>query len=303
MSRFMMQALGRVRPLSFDGGRATPPLLASVQTTWAGVPFELHHTRPVESKRDSGPPHGEHSLLLVVGGAMDVVYSERGQDRQYRCVPGTVSIHSAQERPVLKRVSGSGEMFVARLSAEWRERLAINGAQSLPDFQAPLPPDATLHQLATTMCTEVSRGATTGSLFAESLSLAFLSYALERVPTAPVLVRGTLGEVAQRRLRRYVEERLHEDLSVNDLAQLCGLQARQFSTLFRRAFGRTPYRYVIERRVARGVELLTRSGMDVGEVAERVGFSSASHFATEFRRTHGVSPRAFVRYRRGIAES
>jgi AraC family transcriptional regulator len=108
-------------------------------------------------------------------------------------------------------------------------------------------------------------------------------------------VRGALSAPQQARLRRYIEDRLHEDLSVSDLADLCGLRPRHFSTLFRRAFGQTPYRYVIDRRLARGADLLTTSSCDVDEIALRLGFASASHFTSEFRRLYQTTPRRYAR--------
>lgn len=52
--------------------------------------------------------------------------------------------------------------------------------------------------------------------------------------------------------------------------------------------------WIIEERLARAAEDLSsrsRSNVTVSEVAHRWGFTSATHFATRFRRTYGVSPR------------
>jgi AraC family transcriptional regulator len=80
---------------------------------------------------------------------------------------------------------------------------------------------------------------------------------------------------------------------VSDLANLCGLRARHFSSLFKRAVGKTPYRYVIDRRLERGAEMLRQSGSDVDDIALRLGFASASHFIAEFRRTYKTTPRRY----------
>ena len=107
-----MQALGKVRPLSFDGGVGAAPLAVSAATPWIGVPFELHATRPVEGDRDSGPPAGEQSALVVIEGSMDIVLRERGRDVRYRTSPGSLSLHAHDERPVLRR-TGSGKIMRA----------------------------------------------------------------------------------------------------------------------------------------------------------------------------------------------
>jgi AraC-like DNA-binding protein len=298
MSRFMMQALGAVRPLSFDGGGGEVPLLTSADRGWRGVPFEVHRSRPFVGERDSGPPSGQLTLIVVVEGTSQLVFREKSREVEYTCAPGTLSIHTAEERPRLVRASGTAKLIAVRLQDSWRERLLQHGAPVRPAFQPPMAADPTLRDLALAMCREAAGGSETGALFADSLSLAFLSYALDRLPTtrmhAPA--RGTLSDGHQRRLRRYIEDRLHEDLHVVELAALCGLRSRQFSTLFKRTFGQSPYRYVLDRRLARGAELLRGADRDVAEISNRLGFCSSSHFATEFRRSYGVSP---TRYARG----
>jgi AraC-like DNA-binding protein len=306
MSRFMMHALGAIRPLSFDGGGGDVPILTSADRGWHGVPFEVHRSRPFIGERDSGPPSGQLTLIVVVEGATQLVFRQKSREVEYTCAPGTLSVHTPDDRPRLVRVTGTAKLVAVRLEDAWRERLLQHGAPIRPAFQPPMAADPTLRELAVLMCREAANGSAAGSLFADSLSLAFLSYALDQLPTtrmhAPV--RGVLSDGHQRRLRRYIEERLHEDLRVDELAALCGLRSRQFSTLFKRTFGKSPYRYVLDRRLARGAELLRAAGRDVAEISNRLGFCSSSHFATEFRRSYGVSPTRFARdQRNGPAES
>jgi AraC family transcriptional regulator len=301
MNRFMMQALGSVRPLSFDGGAASPPLLLSAACPdWAGVPFELHRTRPFSRERDSGPPGGEQTLIVLVEGQTELVTGEPGREQIHRSGPGSVSFHTPEDRPLVRRVAGSGKVLAVRVTRHWRDRLLEYGSTA-PSFQAPMAPNETLRSLAAALCHEVANGAGSGSLFAESLSLSLLSYAFERMPMKRVLVRGSLSEVQRRQIRRYIDERLSENLSVGELAELCGLGARRFSSVFQRAFGKSPYRYVIDCRVARAAQLLLAGGADQEEIALRVGFSSASHFSTEFKRAFGLPPARYAREHRRVA--
>jgi len=297
----MMQTLGSVRPLSFDGGAASPPLLISAACPeWAGVPFELHRTRPFSRDRDSGPPGGEQTLIVLLEGQTELVIGAPGREHVHRSGPGSMSFHTPEDRPLVRRAAGSGKVLAVRVTGHWRDRMLAYGCAT-PSFQPPMAPSETLRSLAAALCHEVAHGAGSGSLFAESLSISLLSYAFERLPMKRVPVRGSLSDAQRRRLRRYIDERLSEDLRVGELAELCGLGARQFSTVFQRAFGKSPYRYVIDCRVARAAQLLLVGGADLEEVAMRVGFSSASHFSTEFRRAFGLPPARYVRERRRVA--
>ena len=299
----MMQALGAIRPLSFDGGSGELPLLSSTEQGWRGVPFEVHRSRPFVGERDSGPPSGELTLIVVVEGATQLVFREKAREVTYESTPGTLSFHTHEDRPRLVRAIGSATLVAVRLHDTWRDRLLQHGAPIRPTFQPPMAADPTVRDLALAMCREAAGGARSGSLFADSLSLAFLAYALDRLPTGRMRVayRGRLSEGHQRRLTRYIDERLQDELRVDELAALCGLRERQFTTLFKRTFGKTPYRYVIDRRLARGAELLRAADRDVAEISSCLGFCSSSHFATEFRRCFGVSPTGYARSLRDVS--
>jgi AraC-like DNA-binding protein len=59
---------------------------------------------------------------------------------------------------------------------------------------------------------------------------------------------------------------------------------------FRAELGVTPVAYLWRRRVAAGVELLTNTGLPVGEVARRSGFRSVYHFSRRVKQATGLPP-------------
>ena len=137
---------------------------------------------------------------------------------------------------------------------------------------------------------EVARGAPTGRLYADSLSLALLSYVVEREPRCGALVRGSLSKGECLQLENYIRERLGDDLSLAELAAHVGRRPRHFSTLFRQAFGAPPYRYVLRQRLSEGARLLANGDRGLAAIAVRLGFTSQSHFASAFRAVFGVDP-------------
>jgi AraC-like DNA-binding protein len=60
--------------------------------------------------------------------------------------------------------------------------------------------------------------------------------------------------------------------------------------LFKDEMGMTFSEYVTRRRLQRAKEMLLRTKMTVAEIAERVGYQSAKHFAKMFRQYEGSSP-------------
>ena len=54
--------------------------------------------------------------------------------------------------------------------------------------------------------------------------------------------------------------------------------------------GKSPNDFIRIFRLERAAELLTAEGLNVTEVADRVGFSDPKYFSSCFRRHFGVSP-------------
>lgn len=90
-----------------------------------------------------------------------------------------------------------------------------------------------------------------------------------------------------------VEARLHEVLSLDDLAVAVRLSPYHFHRSFRASTGMAPHAFVTARRMDRARLLLWTSGRTVDEVATAVGFHNRSHFRRVFRRHHGLPPSAF----------
>ncbi len=81
--------------------------------------------------------------------------------------------------------------------------------------------------------------------------------------------------------------------SVHSLAEAACMSRSAFAQRFVAAFGRSPMSVVHHLRMQRAVELLQSGVQSVDQVANRVGFSSRSHFSRAFKRHTGVPPSAF----------
>ena len=96
-----------------------------------------------------------------------------------------------------------------------------------------------------------------------------------------------------------IDEHLGDDLRLERLADVAGVDRHHFSRAFKKATGVPPHRYVMERRVERATELLTRSELPIAQIAHDVGMSSQSHLTTVFRRVVGDTPLGYRKARRG----
>lgn len=113
----------------------------------------------------------------------------------------------------------------------------------------------------------------------------------------PGLVRG-LADVRLAPALRQMHGQLSRSWTVAELARAAALSRSAFFERFERTVGLPPMEYLLAWRMAVAKDLLRRHDLGIDEVAERVGYGSASTFSTAFSRQVGQPP---GRYARGEA--
>ncbi|MDF2975365.1 MAG: ptlR [Actinomycetospora sp.] len=98
-----------------------------------------------------------------------------------------------------------------------------------------------------------------------------------------------------RRVRDRIDREYAQPLDVEALAHGVHMSAGYLSREFRRAFGESPYSYLMTRRIERAMALLRRGDLGVTEVCFAVGSSSLGTFSTRFTELVGMSPSAYRR--------
>jgi AraC-like DNA-binding protein len=101
--------------------------------------------------------------------------------------------------------------------------------------------------------------------------------------------------VRLRRVRDRIDREYAQPLDVEALARGAYMSAGHLSREFRRAFGESPYSYLMTRRIERAMALLRRGDMSVTEVCFEVGCSSLGTFSTRFTELVGMPPSAYRR--------
>jgi AraC family transcriptional regulator len=74
------------------------------------------------------------------------------------------------------------------------------------------------------------------------------------------------------------------------LAREAGLSASHFIRSFRQSTGKTPYQFLLQRRVERARVLMRDHRVSLTEVALASGFADQHHLARVFRRITRVTP-------------
>lgn len=114
--------------------------------------------------------------------------------------------------------------------------------------------------------------------------------------SAPGLARGLADDRLAAALRA-LHTRPEYPWTVAELAAEAALSRSAFFVRFSRTVGMPPMAYLLAWRMALARRLLCRHELGVDQIAERVGYSSASTFSVAFARHAGVPPARYGRMR------
>jgi AraC-like DNA-binding protein/PAS domain-containing protein len=109
--------------------------------------------------------------------------------------------------------------------------------------------------------------------------------------------RGRSPREALSYVLQYVDCHIDEPIGLETLASTAGMSTHHFARVFKRWIGLTPHCYLLQRRLARAQELLSRENLSLSEIALAAGFADQSHLTRHFRSQIGETPSAFRRSR------
>lgn len=88
----------------------------------------------------------------------------------------------------------------------------------------------------------------------------------------------------------FIDNNLHRDIYIAEVAQLVRLSRSRFAHLFKSEAGMPITQYLKKARMARARELLETSFASVKAVAAEVGYNDPAHFESEFKKACGSTP-------------
>jgi AraC-like DNA-binding protein len=182
-----------------------------------------------------------------------------------------------------------------RVSRDLLQQVAaeVSGRQAeAPCFPIPLVHDRDFNTQFIRVHGTIERS--TSQLEQQTLMLEFLAQLVLRyAENPPGLVK--LGAEAQSvdRVRAYLEEHCHQEISLEKLARVANFSPFHLNRSFSKAFGMPPHAYQIQVRILQAKRLL-RKGGSIEQVAIETGFVNQSHFGSHFKRLVCVTPRQYI---------
>ena len=91
----------------------------------------------------------------------------------------------------------------------------------------------------------------------------------------------------------FMKQEMQQPLTVQDLARAVCMSESAFAHVFKATTGISPVRFLKQLRMEQASKLLL-NGSNVSETADKVGYTSLSHFISEFKRYFGDSPKTYA---------
>ena len=93
--------------------------------------------------------------------------------------------------------------------------------------------------------------------------------------------------------KEYIYSHIKERITIEDLADVLGVSASYLSRLFKKETGISVSAYIRNRKIDMAKNLLRFSNDSMIEIANRLAFSSQSHFIQQFREVVGMTPKKY----------
>lgn len=91
----------------------------------------------------------------------------------------------------------------------------------------------------------------------------------------------------------WIQKHKFEKLTLDELAQICHCSRSAFEKKFRRIFGVSPGKYLLDLRLSEAENMLCNTGGSCAQIAETVGFANQFIFSRLFKQRYGISPRDY----------
>jgi AraC family transcriptional regulator len=158
--------------------------------------------------------------------------------------------------------------------------------------------DHNMRHLMEILLYEKRQGFPSGAFFLDSIAAALASHLIHYYSADAPLITESVGGMAPSTLRRCIalmEARLEGDLRLDELACEAGLSTSHFIRSFRETVGKTPYQFLLDRRVQRAQTLMHDPRTTLKRIAKSSGFANQHHMARIFRSVMGMTPSDYRR--------
>ena len=91
-------------------------------------------------------------------------------------------------------------------------------------------------------------------------------------------------------MRLYIEHNITKNIKVAEIAKTFSLSVEHTIRIFKKIYKITPHQYILQSKMRIAMVMLKTTKYSIEEIAEKLNFSSAHHFSTQFKKFLGCKP-------------
>ncbi len=270
---------------------------------WNGLHFELHQQPTFATDEHH---HTMHVLACgLVGSSNNTAPGMRSLDGQrsrerrgtedIAIIPAGMPHSCSWDAPAEFIVLAIEPTLLKNVGQDWVNPDQI---ELQPRFMS--ESDVFIQNILLTLKGEAEVGGMGSHLLIDSLKTALAIHLLRKYcATRPKLFSYSngLSQATLTLVKGYINNHLHQDLTLDKLAAIAQISPYHFLRLFKQSMGITPHQYILQCRLNQAKYLLQSSNLSIAEIAMRTGFCDQSHLTRYFKRLMGVTPKQLLQLR------
>lgn len=158
--------------------------------------------------------------------------------------------------------------------------------------------DPVIRHLSAALLPALAKPTESSALFVDHVIGALVDHVMRRyggVGESAGLIKGGLSPYQLGRAKEALASEIERDLTLAEVADICGLSRGHFAKAFRLSAGTTPHRWRQQCRIDQAKQMLVQGERSLAEIALACGFADQSHFTRVFSRMVGEAPAGWRR--------
>lgn len=96
-------------------------------------------------------------------------------------------------------------------------------------------------------------------------------------------------------IRDYIDYNIYKRITISEIADIAHLSISQTERIFKAKYGVSLIKYTLDKKLETARHLFTTTHLNIGEVSERLSFTSPKYFSRQFKLKYGLTPSEYVR--------
>ncbi|SET21377.1 AraC family transcriptional regulator [Paenibacillus sp. NFR01] len=136
-------------------------------------------------------------------------------------------------------------------------------------------------------------GTVSAPLRIHAAMLELIAYYIEHAVSGEAKVEHSAASASLQDAITYIDEHVHRNITIQELAERVHLHPNYFIRLFKRQFGVTPIQFINKKRIEEAKWLLITTNLQLSEICDRIGIADVSYLSKQFKAFTGYSPSAY----------